>query len=52
MPQAALKNESSAIAVPGESQETGALQRGLLLLDLMVNAGDYADVPGLSLLAW
>lgn len=48
MSQAALKNESSAIAVPGESQETGALQRGLLLLELMVNAGRALTLTELS----
>ena len=36
---ASLKGESSTIPIPGESPEAGALQRGLLLLELMVNAG-------------
>jgi DNA-binding IclR family transcriptional regulator len=53
MVQAALKNEPAAIPIPGESQELGALQRGLLLLELMVNAGraltltELAELSGL-----
>jgi DNA-binding IclR family transcriptional regulator len=53
MVQAALKNEPAAVPIPGESQELGALQRGLLLLELMVNAGraltltELAELSGL-----
>lgn len=36
---ASLKGESSTAPSSGESPEAGALQRGLLLLDLMVNSG-------------
>jgi DNA-binding IclR family transcriptional regulator len=48
MVQAALKNEPSAIPIPGESQEVGALQRGLLLLELMVSAGRALTLTELS----
>src|SRR5262245_57458797 len=36
---ASLKGDASATPVSGEGPEAGALQRGLLLLDLMVNSG-------------
>ena len=45
---ASLKGESSTIPIPGESPEAGALQRGLLLLELMVNAGRALTLTELS----
>src|SRR5215475_101435 len=36
---ASLKGESPTAPSTGESPEAGALQRGLMLLDLMVNSG-------------
>jgi IclR family transcriptional regulator, acetate operon repressor len=45
---ASLKSESSTIPIPGESPEAGALQRGLLLLELMVNAGRALTLTELS----
>ena len=45
---ASLKSESSTIPIPGESPEAGALQRGLLLPELMVNAGRALTLTELS----
>ena len=45
---ASLKSESSTIPIPRESPEAGALQRGLLLLELMVNAGRALTLTELS----
>jgi DNA-binding IclR family transcriptional regulator len=45
---ASLKTEASSIPVAGESPEAGALQRGLLLLELMVNAGRALTLTELS----
>jgi DNA-binding IclR family transcriptional regulator len=45
---ASLKGESSATPTSGEGPEAGALQRGLLLLDLMVNSGRALTLTELS----
>jgi DNA-binding IclR family transcriptional regulator len=45
---ASLKGEASTKPTPGEGPEAGALQRGLLLLDLMVNSGRALTLTELS----
>jgi DNA-binding IclR family transcriptional regulator len=45
---ASLKAEGTSTPVSGEGPEAGALQRGLLLLDLMVNSGRALTLTELS----